>query len=478
MKRGAGILMPIFSLPNKGIYGTFKEAYKFIDFLYESGQTYWQVLPLNDVDMYGSPFCSTCVNSGNPLFIDISDFVSKKDYLQLEENKDIEFDEYKQNKIKLLSEIYKKIGLDEEANNFISNNEWVVKYGEFMAIKEEYNDLANFPIYLKNKDSNECKEYVIKNKEKVNFYIFCQYLFFKEWQMIKEYANSKGILIIGDSPCNSSMDSKEAWADKEMYLLDENLTPTLVAGVPPDYFSKTGQIWNTLIYNYDVMKKDQYKYLIDKYKYLLGIYDYLKIDHFRGLEYYYTIPYGSEDGKIGKWMPGPGYEFMDLLKENNINNLILEDLGIISEGVIKLKDYSGYPGMKVYQFAFGEENSPFLPHNYLENCIAYTGTHDNDTFYSFLSSKENEDKVKKYLELPDNVSKENVLYESIKRLYESRANVVIINPQDLLMQGNEHRFNTPGTVKNNWSYCSNEEIYSIKNKEFLLEQVNRTKRRG
>ena len=274
------------------------------------------------------------------------------------------------------------------------------------------------------------------------------------------------------------MDSKEAWADSEMYLLDETLTPTFVAGVPPDYFSSDGQVWNTLIYNYENMKSNDYKYLMDKYKYLLNVYDYLKIDHFRGIEYFYKIPYGQMDGKVGEWTEGPGYRFIDLLKENGIHNLILEDLGIISDGVIRLKDYSKYPGMKIFQFAFGEVNSPFLPENYIENCIAYTGTHDNDTFYSFLKDEESRKLVAQYLDMDEDSDIKDVLKESIKKLYESKADVVIINPQDLLMQDSKYRFNTPGTVDINWSYCANKKLYNKENIDFLLANSNSSNRRG
>lgn len=476
MKRGAGILMPIFSLPGEERYGTMgKSAYDFVDFLVNSGQLYWQVLPINDVDEYGSPFCSTCIYSGNPLFIDLSEYLSKSKLKELCVKK-LSYDEYKKKKMDLLYEVYKNNDFSSEIEEFSKRNEWVKGYSEFMVIKETYAHLKDFPCYLKDKKSLVCRKFLDNNKDKVNFYIFTQYLFFKQWFELKEYANSKGILIIGDSPCNSAMDSNEAWSDKEMFLLDETFTPTFVAGVPPDYFSSTGQVWNTLIYNYDLIKKDGYKYLLNKYKYLLMVYDYLKIDHFRAMEYFYKIPFGCEDGKLGEWVPGPGYEFVDLLKENNINNLILEDLGIISDGVIRLKNYSGYPGMKVYEFAFDSENSPFLPHNYETNCVVYTGTHDNDTFYSYLSNEENCNKVRKYLNLDLNSETKDVIKSSIKCLYNSNSDVVIINPQDLLYEGNEYRFNTPGTVKGNWLYKSNLKLYKQENIDFLLNLVNESRR--
>lgn len=477
MKRGAGMLMPIFSLPNKGIYGTLgKEAYDFVDFLVKSKQKYWQVLPINEVDVFGSPFSSPCIYSGNPLFIDLVEYISKEEYHDLEENKKLSHQNYKDLKMKMLSKVFKKWKNIDELESFKLSNDWVIPYSEFMTIREKYGDLSRFPKELKNRDSKECREYLKKNEDRVEFYVFCQYLFFKQWYKLKEYANKKGILIIGDSPCNSSMDSKEAWADSSMYLLDENLTPTFVAGVPPDYFSSEGQVWNTLIYNYEKIKEDNYKYLIDKYKYLLNVYDYLKIDHFRGLEYFYKIPYGSENGKVGQWVPGPGYEFIDLLKVNNISNLILEDLGIISDGVIRLKQYSGYPGMKVYQFAFDDIDSPFLPTNYSNNCVAYTGTHDNDTLYSFLSKDENKKEVKKYLNIEENISNEEILLESIRNLYYSKADLVIINPQDLLFQGSKERFNTPGTINANWSYCSSKKLYEKKNLEFLSKEIMNSQR--
>lgn len=479
MKRGAGILMPIFSLPSDEKFATLgKCAYDFVDFLSSSGQIYWQVLPINDVDRFGSPFCSHCALSGNPLFIDISPYLKEKDLEIINKDQKIDFSEYSKRKFKLLEKVYKLNYSEKEIDEFIKDNDWVIKYAEFMTLKEKYGHLSLFPKEYKDCNSIGCNKYFEKKKERVRFYIFLQYLFFKQWYELKKYANSKGIMIIGDSPCNSSMDSKEAWADKEMYLLDENLTPTFVAGVPPDYFSSSGQVWNTLIYDYEGMKKDKYQYLIYRYKYLSNIYDYIKIDHFRGLECFYRIPYGQKDGKIGEWIMGPGYEYIDLLRDNGIHNLILEDLGIISDGVVRLKEYSKYPGMKVFQFAFGEDNSPFLPENYNENCIAYTGTHDNDTLYSFLSCEENKDKVCEYLKIDKETKIKDVVLKSIEALYNSAADVVIINPQDLLNQSSKYRFNTPGTIEGNWRYCCNEKIYDKKNSKFLLELSIKTQRRG
>ena len=208
---------------------------------------------------------------------------------------------------------------------------------------------------------------------------------------------------------------------------------------------------------------------------MLNVYDYLKIDHFRGLEYYYAIPFGMLDGKVGEWLPGPGYEFIDLLKQNNLTNLILEDLGIISDGVIRLKEYSGFPGMKVFEFAFEEENSPFLPENYIENCVVYTGTHDNDTFVSMLKDKKYKAKVKEYLEIESSLNKD-IVYTSIERLYESIGDVVIINPQDLLLQGGNHRFNAPGTMVNNWMYNAPRSLYNENISDFLSNLVIKTRR--
>lgn len=471
--------MPIFSLPCEERFGTLGEsAYKFVDFLVKSKQTYWQVLPINETDDFGSPFCSTCIHSGNPLFIDLKGYLKAVDLNKLNKDNVKDFVEYKSIKMKLLFKVFKNNNFNKELEEFIKENEWVIPYSEFMVIKEKYNAVSLFPKALKDINSLECRKFIEKNKERQQFYVFCQYLFFKQWYELKKYANEQGILIIGDSPCNSSMDSKEAWADKEMYLLDEELRPTFVAGVPPDYFSATGQVWNTLIYNYEEIKKEGYKYLLDKYNYLLNVYDYVKIDHFRGLECFYRIPYGEKDGKVGEWIMGPGYEYIDLLRANGIDNLILEDLGIISEGVVRLKEYSRYPGMKVYEFAFGEANSPFLPENYIENCVAYTGTHDNDTLYSYLSDLDNRNIVNDYLKIDESSGAKVTVLESIKKLYFSIADVVIINPQDLLMQSSKYRFNTPGTTKGNWAYCCNEKIYSKTNVNFLSSLVTDSKRRG
>ena len=476
MKRGAGILMPIFSLPNKSGFGTMgKEAYEFVDFLIKSKQRYWQILPINEVDDFGSPFSSPAMFSGNPLFIDLEEFFNKNELFGYGFNKKMTREEYKKIKMELLYIWFKRTNYKKEIEEFVKENEWAMNYAKFMTIKRKYNELAKCPKELKDINSDKYKAYLEKNKEIVEFYLFTQYIFFKQWYKLKKYVNDNGILIIGDSPCNSSMDSVEVFYDREMFLVDENLTPTKVAGVPPDYFSEEGQCWNTLIYNYDLIKQNNYEYLLNKYRYMLNIYDYMKIDHFRGLEYYYTIPFGMSDGKVGEWLPGPAYEFIDLLNANGLTNLVLEDLGIISEGVVRLKEYSKMPGMKVFQFAFGEENSPFLPENYIENCVVYTGTHDNDTFASMLKDKEYKELVKEYLEIESDENKE-IIYTSIKKLYESVGNVVIINPQDLLVQGNKHRFNAPGTMVDNWMYNSSKNLYKEEICKFLSDLVINTRR--
>ena len=476
MKRGAGILMPIFSLPNKSGFGTMgKEAYEFVDFLVKSKQTYWQILPINETDDFGSPFSSPGVFSGNPLFIDLEEFFKKTELNEYGFNSKMTREDYKKTKMDLLYIWFKRTNYREEIQEFINNNEWVINYANYMTIKKKYNELAKTPKEMKIIGSDKYNSYLETNKETVEFYIFTQYIFFKQWYALKKYVNDKGIFIIGDSPCNSSMDSVECFYDRDMYLIDEDLAPVKVAGVPPDYFSEEGQCWNTLIYNYELMKQDGYKYLLDKYRYMLTIYDYMKIDHFRGLEYYYTIPFGMQDGKVGEWLPGPAYEFIDLLHQHGLTNLILEDLGIISEGVVRLKEYSKFPGMKVFQFAFGEENSPFLPENYIENCVVYTGTHDNDTFASMLKDKEYKELVKEYLDI-DTKENKDIIYTSIEKLYESVGNVVIINPQDLLVQGNKFRFNAPGTMVNNWMYNSSRSLYSKEICDFLSDLVIRTRR--
>lgn len=476
MKRGAGILMPIFSLPNKSGFGTLgKEAYEFVDFLVKSKQKYWQILPINDCDEFGSPFSSPGVFSGNPLFIDLEEFFNKQELSEYGFNAKMTREEYQKVKMELLYIWFKRTDYTKEIEEFKKDNNWAIEYANFMAIKRKYTYLSKTPSAIKNIGSDRYKEFLENHKEIIEFYVFTQYIFFKQWFKLKEYVNEKGILIIGDSPCNSSMDSVEAFYDREMYLVDENITPIKVAGVPPDYFSEEGQCWNTLIYNYPLIKEGGYKYLLDKYRYMLKVYDYLKIDHFRGLEYYYAIPFGMLDGKVGEWLPGPGYEFIDLLKENNLTNLILEDLGIISDGVIRLKEYSGFPGMKVFEFAFGEENSPFLPENYIENCVVYTGTHDNDTFVSMLKDKKYKAKVKEYLEIESSLNKD-IVYTSIERLYESIGDVVIINPQDLLLQGGNHRFNAPGTMVNNWMYNAPRSLYNENISDFLSNLVIKTRR--
>ena len=456
MKRGCGILLPISSLPNKYGFGCFsREAYEFVDYLASLGMKYWQILPLGPVDDCGSPYSSVSAFAGEPLYIDIEKILESQeiDFYKLNDN--LTFADYKKRKMEALKYVFSKLYYSTNIDKFIEENEsWIYDYAVYMvltdALQKKYTE---FPKEYKDPESKETIEFVKNHSEEIVFYIFLQYLFFEQWKELKKYANEKGIEIIGDVPIYCAMDSVDMYANKECFMLNEDGIPTYISGVPGDYFNPEGQIWNNPLYDYDYMKKTRYAWWIHRIKHLTQIYDYIRIDHFRGLETFFAIPYGEKTVENGVWMKGPGMDIFDEFYRNGIHNLILEDLGNISYAVRGLKRRTGLAGMKVVQFAFdGSEKSTHLPHEYEKNSVAYLGTHDNDTFCGFLKDKEQKQKFCEYYHLPLDVSNEIVTRVAIENLLSTNSNVCILTMQDILCEGSESRINTPGTSKNNWIY--------------------------
>ncbi|WP_194192357.1 4-alpha-glucanotransferase [Clostridium chrysemydis] len=467
MKRESGILMHISSLPNEFGIGSFgREAYEFVDFLKLAGQKYWQILPLGHTSYGDSPYQCFSAFAGNPHFINL-DTLSKKGYLKEEDYKDINFGEDKEKVDYAL--IFKKRNeiLEIAYNNFYKeknedfeifkkeNSFWLDDYSLYMAIKESF-DLKSFREWedekLVNRDEETLKEYREKLKERIEYYNFLQYEFFYEWSNLKEYANSKGIKIIGDLPIYVADDSADMWSNPKNFKVDSNNNLKVVAGCPPDAFAKTGQLWGNPIYDWDKMEKDGFDWWILRVKESLKIYDMIRIDHFRGFESYYEIPYGNKTAENGKWVKGPGIKLFNKIKEALGDvNVIAEDLGFMTKEVIDFRDETGFPGMKVLEFGFGGEDSTDLPHNYIENSIAYTGTHDNDTALGwFLSiSEEEREKAIKYLKLDLN---EGVSYGLIRGIWGSVSRLSIATMQDLLKLGTEARMNIPSTLGGNWQW--------------------------
>ena len=468
MTRKSGIIMHISSLPGKYGIGTFgKEAYKFVDFLKKSGQGYWQILPLSQTGYGDSPYQSFSAFAGNPYFIDFDmlnqeGFLEKNDYEEINFGNDLEDVDYGLlfiEKLKVLRIAYEKSKnkLGEDYKNFKKEqNLWLYDYALYMAIKEHFNlkSWQEWDEDIKKRTEGSIKHYSKEVKEDVEYWMFIQYIFFKQWYKLKSYANSLGVRIIGDMPIYIAADSVDVWANPQGFLLDKNQVPISVAGCPPDAFSETGQLWGNPIYDWSYLEKTGYKWWINRVRESLKMYDVIRIDHFRGFESYWSVPYGEKTAVNGKWVKGPGTKLFKAI-ENALGkvNIIAEDLGYLTDEVLKFRDETGFPGMKVLQFAFdSREESDYLPHNYIKNCIAYTGTHDNDTFRGWYELTGNKEDIKhciKYLHLNED---EGYNWGFIRGAWSSVADTAIAIMQDFLNLGNEARMNLPSTTGENWRW--------------------------
>lgn len=488
--RKSGILMPISSLPSKYGIGCFsKEAYEFVDFLEKSGQELWQILPLGPTGYGDSPYQSFSTFAGNPYFVSIKDLI-KKGYITKEEcdSYDLVGHEEYVDYEKLYNgryEIYRKafknsdITSDSEYIKFVKENEsWLEDYALFMAVKSKYDgkSFIEWDDDIKLRKPEALKKYKKELKDEIDFYCFLQYEFYTQWMELKSYANEKGIKIIGDIPIYVAYDSSDVWKNPELFLLDSDLKPIKVAGCPPDAFSEDGQLWGNPLYTWDYHKETGYKWWIERIGKCSALYDMVRIDHFRGFDEYYTIPFGHKNAKKGCWVKGPGIDLFDALgKEFGDMNIIAEDLGFLTDSVRDLLKATGYPGMKILQFAFGEDNedSEYLPHNYPTNCVVYTGTHDNDSIKGWLSTvTKEEDKrgIIEYLglnaDVTDNLEDiEDISWKFIVACMTSVADYCIIPMQDILGLSTEARMNVPSTVGLNWKWrikkgAFNEEIIS------------------
>lgn len=455
-----GILLAISSLPSEYGIGTFgKEGFLFCDFLKKSGQNVWQILPLGVTSFGDSPYQSPSNFAINPYFIDLDllneeGLLEKEDYQYVDfgSNKRVDYGKLYENRKKVLKKAIEKFEKSEEYERFCAKNAfWLEEYAIFMTLKEIHGG-AEWSLwddeYKFHKKS--AIEKIKKDEEKrVNYYKIEQFIAFSQWKRLKNYANSLGIEIIGDMPIYSSLDSHDVWAKPKRFLLDKNLIPTKVAGVPPDGFTPDGQLWGNPLYNWEYEKKTNFREWKRRIKRQSELYDTVRIDHFRGFEAFFAIPYG-ESPKKGKWIKAPGKELFEQIKKSCKINIIAEDLGLITPAVRKLLKTTGFPNMKVMQFGFdGDLTHEYLPENYPENCVAYTGTHDNDTLLNWYNGLYGEKKnfVDKYI----NYSV-NPVFSLIKKAFSGKANRVIIPLQDYLLEGAEGRMNTPGKKENNWTY--------------------------
>ncbi len=477
MQRKSGVLMHISSLYGDYSIGSFgKAAKEFVDFLCECKFSYWQVLPFCMADDVNSPYQSYSTFAGNPYFVDLDILKSKGLFDDAELDSQRQQQPYSAEYVKLyhtrlnfLKEISKRVNYKNEVNNFIEENPYIKQFCEFMALKE-VNDNKPWAEWENN-------EY---NEETLFMWKFIQYEFFAQWAEIKKYANDKGIKIIGDVPIYVSLDSADVWANKEQFLLDERNVPVCVAGVPPDYFCEDGQLWGNPIYDWEAMSKNGYKWWVDRIKHMTNMFDGVRIDHFRGLESYWAVPYGEKTARNGKWVKGPGMDLINKINEVVGDKLIMaEDLGEITPEVEKLVKDSGYPGIRVFQFGFlGDYDNPHMPHNYCNNCVAYTGTHDNNTLLGYLWELDEGNK-KRMLEYCNYHSPDwERGYDSILRsMFSSCAGLVILPIQDLLGYGSDTRINIPGKADGNWQFrITKEQLQSIDKNKF--KHYNELYKRG
>ncbi len=466
----AGILLPITSLPSKYGIGSFdREAYGFIDFLKASGQSYWQILPLGQTSLGDSPYQSPSSFAGNPYFISLEKLI-EENLLTKEEcesvdfgdkKEDIDYEKQYKNRYPLLRKAYSRFKENEDFEKFKEENvPWLLDYALFMALKEKF---GGKEWYLWDDDIKHRKPYAIEKykaelKDEISFWEFLQFKFFSQWEALKNYANDNGILIIGDIPIYVSMDSCDVWKDPRLFQLDGKLCPVAVAGCPPDAFSPLGQLWGNPLYDWKEHKKENYAWWIGRLSHAFKLYDSLRIDHFRGFDEYYSIPYGSPDATNGKWEKGPGIElFWEMEKVLGKKDVIAEDLGFITSSVKQLLKDSGFSGIKVIEFAFDSRDTGFkndhLPHSYPKNCVAYTGTHDNQTLFSWLKDLNRNDisTLRKYL--CDFFSpRERLINSLIALIMRSEARLCIIPFYDYLGLSDKARINTPSTIGSNWRW--------------------------
>jgi len=461
-KRASGILLHPTSLPGKyGMGALGQEAKTFIDFLNAAKQTYWQILPLGPTGYGDSPYQCFSSNAGNPYLIDIDILVaeallSAEDIPELivESETRINYGEVIDHKLNVLHLAIKNFDASNHAfQHFLEiNAHWLNDYALFMALKEKFN---NKPWYewendYRLRNASVLNEERIALKDAIHFQAFIQYTFYKQWNQLKTYANNNGIKIIGDIPIYVAMDSSDTWCNPELFQFDENKNPVVVGGCPPDYFSETGQLWGNPIFNYEKMEEDGFAWWINRIRASLALYDWVRVDHFRGFSGYWSIPYGELTAINGNWIPGPGKKLFNAIKEalGDIP-IIAEDLGLITPDVIELRDYFNLPGMKILQFAFdSSEANDYIPHNYIKNCVVYTGTHDNDTILGWYEKAADADK--KYFLAYLNSDGNDICKDLIRAAWASVANTAIIPMQDLLRLGGDARINLPGTTVNNW----------------------------
>ena len=468
-ERSSGILLHPTSLP--GVYGAGDlgaNAYLFVDWLAGAEQACWQVLPLGEVGPGNSPYMSASAFAGSVLLIDLQE-LAHQGWLSVEDM--IPLAEFSHDRVDYcLQKTFRQERLHRAAKRFFADTNaslhsaysdfcraeraWLDDYALFKTIsaQQEGRNWNQWPAALAGRQVEALRSLEVESAEQVNFWKFCQWCFARQWTQLKQYANERGVQLIGDVPIFVAYQSADVWAHPELFELDESGSPIAVAGVPPDYFSETGQLWGNPLYRWDIHENTGYAWWIQRLQYALHNFDRVRIDHFRGFDSYWEVPAHETTAINGKWVPGPGAKLFEAFKQAFVDlPVIAEDLGVITDEVVALRDRFDLPGMRILQFAFGEdESNHFLPHNYIANTVAYTGTHDNDTMLGWweTSSEEVQAFVRQYL----GGGEIDVPWDMMAALSESVANTVIFPMQDVLGLSGAYRMNLPGSAEGNWEW--------------------------
>jgi len=492
MRRVSGILLPITSLPSQfGIGDLGKGAYKFVDFLKDTKQSFWQILPLNPTESFyfNSPYHGTSAFAGNTLFISPEilfeeGLLEKGNLENLPQfsNDKVEFDkviELKKSFFEIAFGKFKIKSLRYEFEDFcLNNSSWLDDFALFRALKGRFGvSWGDWLEELRDRNSQALNAVKGELSEEIEKVKFLQFIFDKQWKALKEYANENGVHIIGDIPFYVDYDSVDVWVHPELFKLNENRKPYAVGGVPPDCFSSTGQLWGNPVYNWDKFREDKYEWWVKRFERALETVDIVRIDHFRGFVAYWEVKAEEKTAINGEWVNVPSYDFFNTLLKRFVSlPAIAEDPGIITTDVGEVMKHFGFPGMKVLLFAFGNDNpyNPYLPHMYEKNCVVYTGTHDNNTVKGWFEKEAKEDeKLRFFKYIGKEVSVNEVNWEFIKLAMSSISDISIIPLQDILGLGEEGRMNIPGTIKDNWRFRFSENalIDSVKEKLLNLTQM-------
>lgn len=460
--------MHLTSLPSPYGVGTMGQAARdFADFLAQGGQTYWQILPMGPTSYGDSPYQSFSTFAGNPYFIDLDELAAegllkREEYADLDWGKDplrVDYGLLHKQRYPVLRKAVARLLADPPADYTLflaENGTWIRDYALYMALKDQHRGQPwwEWALPLRSREASALKRVSAEQKENIDFWKAVQYLFFRQWRALKRYANDKGIYFIGDLPIYVPLDSADVWSRPFQFQLDEALKPVEVSGCPPDAFTADGQLWGTPLFDWEKMEADGYAWWIERIRRQRGFCDVLRIDHFRGFESYYAIPYGDETARNGRWRPGPGMKLFRAVEHAlGRQDIIAEDLGFLTDAVRRLIRESGFPGMKVLEFAFDSrgEESDYLPHNYDKHCVAYVGTHDNHTALGWLATIAPEDRAfaEDYLKL---TKTEGYEWGLMRGIWASAADLAVVQAQDLLGLGVEARMNEPSTLGLNWQW--------------------------